>query len=646
MLSPRFTDVNQQDFAPARSGFRRPLVRWIGMLWMAFSVAAAPVELNLGRNFRWGAAGLSTAPGKAAGLRFEAHRPAGSEAVEWQVRLRGPTEDPKSADFVLRFPKASPVSLHWNRGSHAEPADFQPLSETLTAGKPVVLESFGGRSSDGVLPYFNLAGEGGGLIVAVGWSGDWRATFERQADGRVRVTAGLKHARLQPAPGEELRLPSVLLLPYRGDWLAGQNRFRRLLRDAFTPTNHPPMELMPVAASVHGMIGFNDTTETNLVSLARDVAALKLPIDTYWLDAGWNTAGFPHGQGNPFADAARFPHGLAPVGAAARAGGMRFLMWFEPERVMRGTWLDREHPDWLLRPAGTPEALRYQEKDGFRILDLGRTEARHWAVETVTREIQSTGVAIYRQDFNAYPAWFWSGGVSADEAALREVRYINGLYEFLDELVRRNPGLILDNCASGGRRLDFELMRRSVVLWRSDSCWGEKPFPRNVQAMSHGLSHWIPLHGLGATGTDDLSLRSGMGACASFPINFRDPAAVTALRRHLQRYLPLRHLFTADYYPLTDWTTQESEWLAFQYHDPQTGEGLVQAFRGPSGATDRLVVKLRGLDPKRRYRLTDWDNSGEAPVRTGADLAAQGVEFLATPNAGTARVLHYTRVPR
>ena len=61
-------------------------------------------------------------------------------------------------------------------------------------------------------------------------------------------------------------------------------------------------------------------------------------------------------------DPARFPHGLAPVGAAATAVGLRFLMWFEPERAMRGTYLDREHADWLLMPSGSPPTCEHTRR--------------------------------------------------------------------------------------------------------------------------------------------------------------------------------------------------------------------------------------------------------------------------------------------
>ncbi|NBS41795.1 hypothetical protein EBS80_04010 [bacterium] len=198
----------------------------------------------------------------------------------------------------------------------------------------------------------------------------------------------------------------------------------------------------------------------------------------------------------------------------------------------------------MLKPTGTPERLRYQERDGFHLLDLGNTKARQWAIESISEEITRSGLSFYRQDFNLYPAYFWQTDEKPDEIGLREIRHINGLYSFLDELARRHPSLILDNCAAGGRRLDFEMMRRCIVLWRSDSTWGDKAFPENVQAMTHGLSHWLPLHGLGAAATDDLALRSGMGACGGFSINYRDPKAVTALRKHLDHYLRVRPLFT------------------------------------------------------------------------------------------------------
>ena len=560
-------------------------------------------------------------------------------ATEWQLTLavdgQSPAvriEDGRCADFVVSFPGTGPVTLHWSRGSHSETQDFAPQETVLAPGAPVELASMGGRSSDGVMPYFNLQSGEGGLLFAIGWTGDWRASFVAGEEGRIHITAGLGDISFTLPPGETLRLPSTLVMPYAGSVIAGQNAFRRLMLAHFTPANHPPMELTPVAASVHGLIGFNDTTEENLVSLAGVLGETGLAVGTFWLDAGWNEGGFPLGQGNPQCDPARFPQGLAPVGTAARAAGLRFLAWFEPERVIRDTWLDREHPDWLLFPSGTPPDLRYQENDGFRLLDLGNPEARAWALDSVSAVIKDAGIAIYRQDFNLYPAYFWHTGETPKEKGLREIRYINGLYAYLDGLQERFPALIIDNCASGGRRLDVEMMRRSVALWRSDSCWGGPEFPRNVQAMAHGLSRWLPLHGLGAAATDDVALRSGMGACASFAINFRAPDDVEALRAHLKRYLPVRPLFGADYYPLTPWSSDPAAWIAYQFNDAEAKRGIVQAFCGNTVGRETVTLALQGLNPDQNYLLTDWDQA-EPAVRRGESLMTGGLTLRATrPN--------------
>ena len=162
------------------------------------------------------------------------------------------------------------------------------------------------------------------------------------------------------------------------------------------------------------------------------------------------------------------------------------------------------------------------------------------------------------------------------------------------------------------------MMRRSIVLWRSDNTWGHKTFPQNVQAMTHGLSHWLPLHGLGAAATDDLALRSGMGACGGFSINYRNPKAVAALREHLESYLKVRPIFTGDYYPLTPHTLDTSQWIAWQFHRADLNEGVIQAFRRPEAANETLTVKLRGLNPQQRYEIENLDGGKE--VRTGAEL--------------------------
>ena len=191
--------------------------------------------------------------------------------------------------------------------------------------------------------------------------------------------------------------------------------------------------------------------------------------------------------------------------------------------------------------------------------------------------------------------------------------------------------------------MDFEMMRRSVVLWRSDSCWGDATYPRNVQNMTLGLSHWIPLHGLGAAASDSIALRSGMGACSSFAMNYRDPGAVDSLRAHLERYLPARHLFLEDFYPLFDFQEDPKAWVAFQFHSPGQQQGIVQAFRGAADTESQIHLKLNGVQPEKRYVITNWDKPSEVQVVTGEQLLKHGIEVSCAAQQGCAVVVTYRR---
>ncbi len=572
-------------------------------------------------------------------------------ALLWELAVQAPPErgvefDIPPFEFVVRFPETAATTVHWSVGSRAQADDFRPIRRQLRPSKPLRFASVGGRSSDGVLPYFNLARPHGGLILAVGWSGDWEALFEQTSTSCVRVRVGLKRrGPLQLEPGQRLRLPSLLLLAYQGSWIRGQNRFRRLMLDELRPQpGAAPTELMPVAASVHGEFAFNDTSEVGLIDLVQRIARSKLPLDTIWLDAGWGRGGFPRGQGNIDPDPNRFPRGLTPVARVVHEAGFRFLVWYEPERVMKGTWIDRTFPQWLLRP-GAPlkSAYRYLKDDGFRLFDLGHPSALRWLIGWLEDQVQRHGVDVLRLDCNLPPGVFWDTQSGPWSPVTLEVRHVNGLYRLLDTLQRRFPKLIIDTCASGGRRIDFELLRRSVVLWRSDSCWDDEQYPRNVQAMAYGLSLWLPLHGLGAAATDTVSLRSGMGACASFPINYRDRTAVERLRQHLAQYLPVRDLFLADFYPLTPWLTDPHRWIAWQYHEQATGRGLVLAFATAPRASIR--IRLNGLEANAHYRIVNWDRPSSMLCRSGRELATEGFSLPVGPG-DRAIVWQYQRAPQ
>ncbi len=574
-------------------------------------------------------------------------------AVEWVVFFENKGSDAtpvisdvQAADFSLLSTGMGDFVVHHADGSHADPTDFHPRTTKLTRGEELRFAPYGGRSSDGVLPYFNLEKpDGDGMIAAVGWTGQWAASFTQQSDVAVSFQAGMETTHLKLYPGEEIRTPSILLCFWNENRTHGHNLLRSLLLNHYSPTVDGDLADVPVGASPHSEIAFESTTETNMIEGIARVTSNNLPIDTWWIDAGWYlcpdeaTGGrnWAKGVGNWDADPERYPNGMKPVADAAHENGLKFLLWFEPERVMPGTWLYENRRDWLLAPpADLPPELQYEKNDGFHLLDLGNPEALAWTRETFSGMIGEVGIDIYRHDCNIYPLHYWRSGEAPDRQGMNEIRYIVGLYDFFDSLQRDHPNLLIDNCASGGRRLDFEMLRRSAALWRSDHCWEADA----EQGMTYGLSLWMPLHGVGSISVDPYDFRSGMGANFSASLTYySDPAIWEPAVRLFSEYRSIRHLFHGDFYPLTLYSVSPEAWIAWQFHRSDLDEGMVQAFRRSDSDVSDIAFKLHGLTPEVQYSVMNFDAPGASRM-TGRELMDKGISVSINQARGSAVILY------
>ncbi len=118
--------------------------------------------------------------------------------------------------------------------------------------------------------------------------------------------------------------------------------------------------------------------------------------------------------------------------------------------------------------------------------------ARRWLTDLLSSRISEYGIDIYRNDFNIDPLGFWRANDAADRQGMTEIRYVEGHYAMWDELRAKHPGLWIDNCASGGRRIDIETLMRSVPLWRSDTCCSPGHAEWD-QAQNCAIAQYVPL---------------------------------------------------------------------------------------------------------------------------------------------------------
>jgi len=564
--------------------------------------------------------------------------------LEWTVYIKneGTNDSPliehlQALDTHWERDGEKEFTLHHALGTFVAAKDFEPLSTPLSGKRTERFAPSGGGPCAKVWPYFNLEyGKTAGVILAVGWPGQWAASFARDDGAGLDVTAGQETTRFRLHPGEEVRTPLMVLQFWRGDWLRAQNLWRRwfVLHNMPRPEGKPPPPLLtPCSSHQFGeMINADEASQKLFIDRYQEE---KFGIDYWWMDAGWYVH---HGGGWPrvgtwLVDSNRFPHGLRAITDHGHSKGVKSLVWFEPERVTSGTQLYEQHPDWLLgKGAGT------------KLLNLGTPAARAWLTEHVDQLLNEQGIDLYRQDFNMDPLDCWRSGDTEDRQGITENHYVAGYLAYWDELLRRHPGMLIDSCASGGHRNDLETMRRSLPFLRSDYIFD----PVGNQCHSYGLAYWLPYNGTGSGPRQftPYELRSNMSCPKQTPCwDLRDRSLpYDALRKAVTDWRSYAEDYLGDFYPLTPYSLEEDVWMAWQFDRPDERHGVVQAFRRRNSIYVTAQVRLQGLDPKQRYQLKNLDAPENPQEVTGEELMKTGLS-LSVPEQPGAAIYVYQALP-
>ena len=558
--------------------------------------------------------------------------------VEWVAWLTnvGTQPTPMISDIQAMdamFSGAAPV-LHHGTGDPCTEASFTTHHTVLGPDDTLEFAPIGGRPCDGASPYYRVVFDGCGFSLAVGWPGQWASAFSGRADG-VEIRAGQEKTNLRLLPGESIRTPRMTALSWNGDASRAVNLWRRWYRAHVLPRprGRPLRPLLACLGTDEG-VEFIGATEQNQLSFIEKAKRHGLDFDVWWIDAGW----YPcynaelerrdwHVTGTWGPDPDRFPNGMKSISDAAAKHGGELLLWFEPERVRAGTWIETEHPEWL---------LSIPDSDG--LLNLGDPECRQWLTDHVCQLIEEHGFTIYRQDFNFIVALdAWRGNDADDRQGITENLHVQGYLQFWDDLLARNPGLWLDSCASGGRRNDLETMRRSVPLHYTDFGYGDLPIKL---AFHRTMFEWIPYFkdctvawDIGGRtrfdhDVDRFAYHCGMAAMLMLTMDLRrddyDFALAAELVAIWRKAAPF--MLNGDFYAHTPDHRDPAQWAAWQFDCPDTGCGFLQAFRLPQAPQESIKVRPFAIDPVATYILTDPEASRTMHV-AGAALIDDGFCF-------------------
>jgi alpha-galactosidase len=498
-------------------------------------------------------------------------------------------------------------------------------------------------------PFLMMAGTSGfgfgfGEVWAthVAWSGDRRQWFERTELGPAVLGAGARTGVVELAPGETCS-SAVVVAAWSGAGIDGlSDRLHPWIRSWSTIATPRPLTLNTWEA-----VYFDHSLERIAPLVDR---AVEVGVERFVLDDGWfrGRADDRRALGDWEVDAAKWPEGLDPLIRRVNDGGMQFGLWVEPEMVSADSDLARAHPEWVLTDAVTP-TWRWQH-----VLDLANPAVTDHLFERLDALLSAHAISYLKWDHNR--------DVLVDGGR----RQVDGLYRLLDRLRAAHPRVEIESCASGGARIDLEMLRRVDRVWPSDS---NDPLVRQVIQRWTGVL--VPPEYLGSHVGDARAHTTGRVSTLSFRL-------ATALFGHAGVESDITAVSPEDRAALTQWTALYRSKRALLHSgrvvrvdsadDAILVHGVVADDRAEAlfsyavvGATDAAIpapFRPAGLDPDARYRVealdlgAPWEALQDTPppwIADGVELTGALLMRVGLPMPlllpGNAIVLSFAQVP-
>lgn len=565
-------------------------------------------------------------------------------ALEWTVYFENTSESESllleninAADMHLTG--ESPL-LHYLLGDgNADAEPFRTYDLPLQSCMSLEFCCPDGRPSEYHFPYYNFEFGNGGMFLIIGWPGQWKSRFEN-VNNSTHFTAGQATFSSVLKPRETIRTPLMAFLLYDG---RDENRATNLWRRWFIDCNMRKInnELFnPViggaTSTLYGEMA--KATDENQIQAIKAYADNGVNLDYWWMDAGWY---YKTGEvsldvwldtGTWIVDKKRFPSEFKAISDYGATVGTKTLLWFEPEVVrldlnlLTDVSIKRE---WVI-------GYNHAKAGDWLLADMGNIDFREWLIERVSSIIIKGGISLYRQDYGICPLGHWKSADTFNRQGMTENLYVQGYLSFWDELIRRFPTMMIDACASGGRRNDLESMRRAIPLHKTDADYGDHTLK---QGMHQSLYKWFPYYGTPLMGLPDkYSLRSAYVPWINFCYDIRrDDIDYKLIRECVAEWKRLNSYFYSDYYTLTPWNRDSDKWIGWQFIDPEKGEGVIQLFRRENSTVTEMLFPLHGLDADATYELEDFDNG--TIIASGNQLINFGYNAVIPNPRGSAVVL-------
>ncbi len=362
--------------------------------------------------------------------------------------------------------------------------------------------------------------------------------------------------------------------------------------------------------------------------------------EIFIIDAGWQNP--PHEEqkwydynGINRPNEERYPNGMAELSDYCHAKGLKFAMWVEMERLGIKSDIFQTKPEWRV-----PNVYGGSWRDQQFLLDFTNPEAAQWAEDELARVITEYKLDLLRVDYNIGPNEYFNmkdiSGEGIKECV--SLRHFQAVYKMYENLKKRFPDVLFENCAGGGGRTDLGIMKSFQHTWVSD--W--QKMPHSVM-ITNGMTMALPpervdrlFAGMGCHdfGSFDAHMRNVM--LGHMSLNVIAPSATTPNRVQMEFIKHSVQLYkdfirpmlpTCKVYHHTPevYKAAEEGSMVLEIASPDGKKGAMTVFSLSGMAVIKTVTVMpRGLDTGYIYRVM-MDNTGETFTISGRELQMQGL---------------------
>lgn len=486
-------------------------------------------------------------------------------------------------------------------------------SQQLQFGKKVIDTKLGSRAAMHTHPFFEVGldqpvseNQGDVLMGTLGWTGNFRFTFEVDNAGNLRVIPAINPY----ASNYELKKDEVFTTPEFIFTLSnqGSSQGSRNLHEwarNYSLKDGKGTRLTLLNNWENTGFDFNQEILANLMKEAK-----HLGVDMFLLDDGWFGNKYPRkddhaGLGDWEVTHSKLPGDVPALVKAAKEAGVKFGIWIEPEMVNPKSELFEKHPDWAIHDANR-KTYYYRNQ---LVLDLSNPAVQDYVygvVENLMKE--NPEIAFFKWDCNSPITNIYSPYLKDKQGQLY-IDHVRGVYNVMKRVKENYPNVPMMLCSGGGARCDYEALKYFTEFWCSDNT---DPVERVY--IQWGFSQFFPAKAMCAHVTSwnkntSVKFRTDVASMCKlgFDIGLKDMTAdeLAYCQDAVANWKRLQPaIMDGDQYRLV--SPYETNHMAVNYVSKDQKKAVLFAYDVYPRFQEKLInVKLQGLDPNKTYKVEE-----------------------------------------